>query len=232
MMHAMNPEVPVDPSTRPGPRSRSGHTDFEDLYHREWAGLVALGWSLTGSWARAEELAQDAFADAFRRWDHVGDLERPGAWIRRAVVNRAASHHRDRRAETRGLGRWSSRSRVDADGAATDRTGESAADRVGDPAFWAAVRALPERQAACVALHYLEDRPVDEIAEILDCRPATVRVHLHRGRQALARTLGALADAGRTTPLAPTAAQPAAPTPTPTPQANPTTTAIREDDAR
>jgi len=40
-----------------------------------------------------------------------------------------------------------------------------------------------------VALHYLEDRPVAEIAEILDMKAATVKVHLHRGRLALARRL-------------------------------------------
>jgi RNA polymerase sigma-70 factor (ECF subfamily) len=40
-----------------------------------------------------------------------------------------------------------------------------------------------------VALHYLEDRPVAEIADILGCNETTVRVHLHRGRLALAKRL-------------------------------------------
>ena len=79
-----------------------GAEGFDACYRREWSGLVALGWSLTGSWAAAEELAQDAFADAYRRWDHVGGLDRPGAWLRRAVVNRSASHHRHRSVEDRG----------------------------------------------------------------------------------------------------------------------------------
>ncbi|QXC59974.1 sigma-70 family RNA polymerase sigma factor [Aquihabitans sp. G128] len=179
-----------------------GEVGFDDLYRQEWSGLVALGWSLTGSWVAAEELAQDAFADAYRRWDEVGRLERPGAWVRRAVVNRAASLHRHRAVERRGLARLDARAGSEADAAGADRTGERAADRVDDPAFWAAVRALPERQAACVALHYLEDRSVAEIAEVLGCRAGTVKVHLHRGRQALARQLAALADAPdpRTTP--------------------------------
>ena len=56
--------------------------------------------------------------------------------------------------------------------------------------FWAAVRALPERQAQCVALHYLEDRPVAEIATILEMAEGTVKSHMHRGRQALAHQLG------------------------------------------
>lgn len=166
---------------------------FDALYRDEWAGLVGFGWSLTGSWAQAEELAQDAFADAYRRWPEVGRLDRPGAWVRRAVLNRAASTARHREVERRGALRLAGRAIVEADRPTSDRTGDEGADRVDDPAFWAAVRALPDRQAACVALHYLEDRPVDEIAEIVGCRPATVKVHLHRGRKALADQLAHLA---------------------------------------
>jgi RNA polymerase sigma-70 factor (ECF subfamily) len=193
------PEVLVEPpgeADRPtGPTTPAG---FDDLYRDEWSGLVALGWSLTGSWGSAEELAQDAFADAYRRWGEVGRLDRPGAWVRRAVINRAASHHRRRAVEARGLARWSSRLSVVDDTATTDRTGERASDHVGDPAFWSALRRLPERQAACLALHYLEDRSIDDIAEVLDLSPSTVKVHLHRGRKGLAAALAGVTTAAHT----------------------------------
>lgn len=172
---------------------------FDAMYRSEWSAIVALGWSLTGTWQTAEELAQDGFADAYRRWDEVGKLDKPGAWVRRAVINRTASFHRHRTVEHQGLGNLSSRDRVDADSAGTDRTGDRATSRVGDPAFWAAVRSLPERQMAAVALHYLEDRPVAEIATILDCSAATVKVHLHRGRLSLAARLTASNDTSTTT---------------------------------
>jgi RNA polymerase sigma-70 factor (ECF subfamily) len=61
---------------------------------------------------------------------------------------------------------------------------------VADDRVWRAVGKLPGKQRAAIALHYLEDRSIEEIAEILEVSPATARVHLHRGRQALARTLG------------------------------------------
>ncbi|HMS89404.1 MAG TPA: sigma factor-like helix-turn-helix DNA-binding protein, partial [Acidimicrobiales bacterium] len=169
----------------PGPGEARGAglpVAFDELYRAEWSAIVALGWSLTGSWPQAGELAQDAFADAYPRGAEVGRLERPGAWVRRAVINRSASYHRHRNVEQRGLERWSGRDGAGSDAASTDRTGDAAADHVGDPAFWAAMRSLPERQLACLALHYLEDRPVADIASILDCRPATEKVHLHRGR--------------------------------------------------
>ena len=58
-----------------------------------------------------------------------------------------------------------------------------------DDSFWSALRSLPERQAHAVALHYLEDMPVSEIARVLDIAEGTVKVHLHRGRLALAELL-------------------------------------------
>jgi RNA polymerase sigma-70 factor (ECF subfamily) len=175
---------------------------FEALYRDEWRGLVALGWSLTGSWATAEELAQDAFTDAYRRWDEVGHLDRPGAWVRRAIINRATSHGRRRSVERRGTERVARQVEADGDHPGDDRTGEAGTARVADPAFWAALRALPDRQRACVALHYLEDLPVAEIADAVGCSTATVKVHLHRGRAALAARLAHLAPRPGTDPTA------------------------------
>lgn len=176
--------VPRDPAVR-----TAAAPGFDDLYRTDWRAVVALGWSLTGSRSVGEELAQDAFLDAYRRWSHVGGLDAPGAWVRRAVANRAVSHRRHLRVVDTGTERLASEARVRQDGAPDASTAGGL-----DPEFWAAVRALPERQAQCVALHYLEDRSVADIAAVLDCRPPTVRVHLHRGRLALARALGLTAS--------------------------------------
>jgi RNA polymerase sigma-70 factor (ECF subfamily) len=59
---------------------------------------------------------------------------------------------------------------------------------------WRAVRALPPRQAQAVALYYVDDRSVAEIAEILRCAEGTVKAHLHKARQKLAEAIGAPTD--------------------------------------
>lgn len=152
---------------------------FAAFYEEEYRAVVGLAFVLTGSRSAAEELAQDAFTVAYRRWSEIGTYDRPEAWVRRVLVNRSRSWGRRKGAELRALARIKNR---------RDRIEE-----LPDPdhEFWDAVRALPRRQSQAIALHYLEDRPVDEIATILDCSSGTVKTHLHRGRQALAEALGA-----------------------------------------
>ena len=153
--------------------------DFSTWYEREFRPVVALVYTLSGSRFAAEELTQDAFLEAHRRWSTVGAYDDPGAWVRTVAMNKARSALRRRSAEIRAYVRHVGRER-------------SAPAELPDPAdeFWAAVRALPDRQAQAVALHYLEDRSVDDIATILDISPGTVKTHLHRARATLADRLG------------------------------------------
>lgn len=57
-------------------------------------------------------------------------------------------------------------------------------------ALIAALRRLPYGQRAAVALHYLADLPVAEVAETLQVSVGTVKSRLSRGRAALAALLG------------------------------------------
>jgi RNA polymerase sigma-70 factor (ECF subfamily) len=55
--------------------------------------------------------------------------------------------------------------------------------------WWTAVRALPDRQRAVVVLHYLEDRPITDVATVLGIAEGTVKATLAHARRSLARTL-------------------------------------------
>jgi RNA polymerase sigma-70 factor (ECF subfamily) len=52
-----------------------------------------------------------------------------------------------------------------------------------------AIKQLPTRQRAAVALFYFEDRPLPEVADILGCSHATAKVHVFNARQRLATLL-------------------------------------------
>jgi RNA polymerase sigma-70 factor (ECF subfamily) len=53
-----------------------------------------------------------------------------------------------------------------------------------------AIGQLPPRQRSAVVLFYFEDRPMQEIADILGCSVSTGWVHLHKARKRLAALLG------------------------------------------
>lgn len=154
-----------------------GLPGFETFYQVEFEAVASLAYVLSGSQLAAEDLAQEAFLAAHRRWDEIGRYDNPGAWVRRVVANRAVSLIRRRLAETRAVARLdrSSNPLPELSAESTD--------------VWRAVRRLPRRQAQVVALFYLEDLPLDDIAVILDQSVNTVRTHLRRARKTLARRL-------------------------------------------
>ena len=166
------------PALEPAARHGSRDVGYDAFAHAERPRLVRFAWSLTGDLGAAEDVAQEALVVAWQRWDEVAGFDRPDVWVRRVVANRAAGRARRSGRELRANGRWFGRA-----SAVTVDLGPL------DEAFWQAVRRLPDRQAQAVALHYLEDRSVADIATVLGCAEATVKVHLHRGRLALARTM-------------------------------------------
>jgi len=150
---------------------------FPAFYRREYPNMVAIAAAVSGNRAVAEDLAQEAMLRAHRDWSRISTYERPGAWARRVTINLSLSAVKRASAEMRRILRVAD--------PCTLPEPEPADDHV-----WKAVAKLPGKQRAAIALHYLEDRPIEEIAEILEVSNATARVHLHRGRQALADTLG------------------------------------------
>lgn len=139
--------------------------------------MIGLAYALSGSRTAAEDLAQEAFIAAHKSWDRIGSYDKPGAWVRRVVANKSVSLFRRRMREAKALARLRMPEAV------------MPALPAEDDAFWARVRSLPKRQAQTIALHYLEDRSVAEIAEILECAEGTVKVHLRNGRLSLADKL-------------------------------------------
>jgi len=148
---------------------------FDDLFRREFPPIARTAYLIVGDWEVARELAQDAFVQALRHWQTVRTFESPGGWVRRVVIRDAVrTRARDTRRRALHLGAPPG----------ADALPTSAVD------VREALMTLPPRQRAAVALHYLDGRPVAEVAELLGCSTGTVKTHLARARQALAALLG------------------------------------------
>jgi RNA polymerase sigma-70 factor, ECF subfamily len=137
-------------TTAPAPGAgspRISPPDFSVFYAAEVRSVVDLAFALTGDRALAEDLAQEAFAAAFRSWGRIGRYDDPAASVRRVVANRRVSAFR------RGVREAKALSRLD------QRPAPESSPTVPQPVaeVWAAVRQLPLRQAQVVALHYANE---------------------------------------------------------------------------
>jgi RNA polymerase sigma-70 factor (ECF subfamily) len=152
---------------------------FEDFYRAEYPAVVAVATALVGTVESAEDLTQDTMVTSLMRWGKVRQLDRPGGWAHRVLLNACTSWWRRRRTEANHLARQR-------------RVEPSVAGPSPDAlAFWGAVRLLPERHRMVMVLHDAGDRSVAEVASILSVPEGTVRSDLTRARAALAIQLGA-----------------------------------------
>jgi RNA polymerase sigma factor (sigma-70 family) len=163
------------------PPDLAASMSFEVFCRREMPRLVALARALCGS-SVADDLAQEAMLDAYRRWPQVGSYDSPEAWVRRVCANHATSLLRRRAAEGRALLRLASRPPAPGPLEAVDE------------AFWTEIRRLPRRQAQASALRYVYDMSVADIALTLECSEGAVKVHLTRARAALVQRCGLRGD--------------------------------------
>jgi RNA polymerase sigma factor (sigma-70 family) len=137
--------------------------EVDDFCHREYPRLYGTLRLYCGDVWLAEELAQEALARAVRRWDRVGRMDAPGAWVHRVAINLANSWFRRSAAERRVLRRTS--------------VGDAHEDP--DSATLIAVRqavaALSPRQREVVILRFFHDLPVRAAAERMACAEGTVK---------------------------------------------------------
>lgn len=151
--------------------------DFESFYRNHHQSILRVALAMTSDLQVAEDLTQDAFVITRRQWARIAGFDRPELWVRRVVINLAGSRWRRAGREARALLRLGHRTPTHAELAPPD------------PELWAAIAALPTRQAQVIVLAVVEDLPIGDIARILDCGPETVRTHLRRAKARLAALL-------------------------------------------
>jgi RNA polymerase sigma factor (sigma-70 family) len=139
--------------------------DLSDLFARQRESMVRLARLFTGSAAIAEEIVQEAFLKMHRLSDAPDNAD---AYLRTTVANLSKNHLRRLRLERRSL----PPEHVILSAPEIDET-------------WATVQRLPFRQRAVLVLRFYEDMSEADIAEVLHCRPGTVKSSLHRGLERL-----------------------------------------------
>jgi RNA polymerase sigma-70 factor (sigma-E family) len=161
---------------------------YDDFYAAWWPRLVRTAYAVSGDLGVAEDAVQTALAKAYRSWRRVSRADSPEAYVRRMAVNEVLNHHR-----TAAARRESTRPDLPETASSTDDP-QPTRDEV-----WQAVLTLPPRQRAVLVLRYYEDLSEHEIAEVLGCRPGTVKSQASAALASLRARLDADSRAGEGT---------------------------------
>jgi RNA polymerase sigma-70 factor (sigma-E family) len=160
---------------------------FEEFAAARLPALLRYAVLLSGDRELARDLVQEVLTRALVRWRRISRVDEPYAYVRTMVTNEYLSHRRRKRVRTVPL------THDALDGPASPVSADPAAISGERADLWQLLGTLPRQQRAVIVLRYYEGLSDTEIADVLGCRPGTVRGYAARALAALRVELTELA---------------------------------------
>jgi RNA polymerase sigma-70 factor (ECF subfamily) len=142
-----------------------------------------------------EDLVQETFLKAFRNIQRFNPEKKFSTWLYTIAIRQAISRFRSEKKRSTSLEPAPS----------PPDPQEIVIQREESQNIWHMASKLGERQYEALWLHYGEDTPIKEMAKILNKKPITVRVLLHRARLNLGKRMGQPITSGKLAGTATTA---------------------------
>ncbi|HEY3142081.1 MAG TPA: sigma-70 family RNA polymerase sigma factor [Acidimicrobiales bacterium] len=142
---------------------------LDALYRTQRDRLRRIAYLMTGQAAVAEEIVHDAF---IRVHSHLDTVHSPPAYLRTTVVRLCIA--------------WQQRDRMARERTPYDRQW---VDPPEIDEMWDRLAQLPPDQRVVLVLRYYEDLPLGQIADVMGCRPVTVRTRIHRALNRLRKEM-------------------------------------------
>jgi RNA polymerase sigma-70 factor (ECF subfamily) len=169
-------------------RAKTQPEAFGQLYDRYYSIVLNYIFRRTLDVALAEELTSNTFFNALRALECYENRGKFLAWLYRIASNEIKLNGRARRKQQEGEARWRAelgRLRFETDGAITAEEAEEQARQFAR--LHDALRRLPERYQAILALRYFECLSCEQVAEVVGAKVGTVKSLIHRGLKQLRR---------------------------------------------
>ena len=174
---------------------------YGELLERFRRPVFSLIYRMIGDREQAEDLAQESFVKAFNNLDSYNPNYRFSSWLFKIANNHAIDHLRRARLSTVSIhgsphaanAEREEETRIVLESRDESPEQEMLALELGGEIEQAIARLRPEYRTA-VILRHIENRPYEEIAEIMEAPIGTVKTFLHRARAELREMLGHLRE--------------------------------------
>ena len=178
-----------DPLSELIARCQCGDTmAFATLMVATQNGVYSLAYNVLRNHEEAQDMTQEIYLRAWRALPGFRGEARFSTWLYRIAINACLNRRRQLRGQL---------AVVDAEDAllnlATpelDPAAEMIANQRNE-ALWAAVDRLPQKYQLVITLFYQQQMSYQEVAQMLSLPLGTIKAHLNRAREALARSLAA-----------------------------------------
>jgi len=139
-----------------------------------------IAYGVLGNWADAEEVAQEAFLHAYRKFPSLREAEKFRAWVNRIAFRLALNRQRGIRRRLVRDDTWHAAGPGDTVDGSTHAEQCVLLDRLRNE-----IEGLPEKLRRVLQLSIVEDMDASDVALVLDIPAGTVRSRLHAARKLL-----------------------------------------------
>jgi RNA polymerase sigma-70 factor (sigma-E family) len=160
---------------------------YDEFVANRLGALARYALMLTGDPHTAQDLVQETMVRAHVKWHRLVAADCPEQYVKRMLTNLFLEWRR---------GSWLRRVGLRADLADTAAPHDHAELTATRDEVWQTLATLPRQQRAAVVLRYYEDRPDQEIAEILGCSVGAARGYISKALATLRARVGSDVQAG------------------------------------
>lgn len=171
-------------------RAQEGDSDaFATLFYAHKPRIYSVCLRMTNNTAEAEDLAQDAFLQVFRKLNTFRGDSALSTWLYRIAVNTVLMHFRKKSLRQISLDEPMNQDAktVRREYGAKDDRLIGSVDRI---ALARAIRELPAGYRTIFLLHEIEGYEHQEIAQLLDCSVGNSKSQLHKAKLRIRELLG------------------------------------------
>lgn len=163
---------------------------YRDLVRRYERPIFSLIYRMVRDRERAEDLAQDSFVKALNALKSYRPQYKFSSWIFKIANNVSIDHLRKKELDTLSLDGPPDEANLRGGGPlqigdrAESPLEEMEAREIGSGIEQAIAKMRPEYQT-CILLRYVDGRPYEEIAQIMELPLGTIKTYIHRARAEL-----------------------------------------------
>jgi RNA polymerase sigma-70 factor (ECF subfamily) len=200
-----SPDDPIEPTgSAPHPSDKALKAEFTAEAVRYMVGTIMHCYALKNVEKKdRDDILQEVLAALWARWSLLRTLDhkRQKAYLYQVVNKRVARYMSTSIRERKQTQAWANWQRFEEERRwAIENPDDWNFDLyhpyLWEATLWDAVATLSERQQAALLMHYLGGFSVNEIAQRLGTSAGTVKTHLSRAREQLAKRLAAKEDSG------------------------------------